>query len=88
MDMASLLGCLDNAAGPGLVVSPPCSDPPCPRAVPSARGLRQIGGVRRYLVPIGGLVVIIGVLAFAMSGSRLPGTVNSPSADVSGKTAQ
>ena len=41
-----------------------------------------------YLVLIGGLAVIVGVLAFAMSGGRLPGTVNSPSADVSGKTAQ
>ena len=41
-----------------------------------------------YLVLICGLAVIVGVLAFAMSGGRLPGTVNSPSADVSGKTAQ
>jgi hypothetical protein len=41
-----------------------------------------------YLALIFGLAVIVGVLAFAMSGGRLPGTVNSPSADVSGKTAQ
>ena len=41
-----------------------------------------------YLALIFGLAVIVGVLAFAMSGGRLPGTVNSPSADISGKTAR
>ena len=41
-----------------------------------------------YVVLVGGAVVVAAVLAFAMSGGRLPGTTNSPSADVSGKTAQ
>jgi hypothetical protein len=41
-----------------------------------------------YLILACGVVVILAVLAFAMSGGRLPGTLNSPSADVSGKTAQ
>jgi hypothetical protein len=39
-----------------------------------------------YLILACGAAVIVAVLAFA--GGRLPGTVNSPSADVSGKTAQ
>jgi hypothetical protein len=36
------------------------------------------------VVLVGGAVVVAAVLAFAMSGGRLPGT----NADVSGKTAQ
>jgi hypothetical protein len=41
-----------------------------------------------YLILACGAAVIVAVLAFAMSGGRLPGTVNSPIADVSGKAAQ
>ena len=38
-----------------------------------------------YVVLVGGAVLVAAVLAFAMSGGRLLGTTNSPSADVSGK---
>jgi hypothetical protein len=41
-----------------------------------------------YVVIACGVVLIVAVLAFAMSGGRLPGLVNSPSADVGGRTAQ
>ena len=41
-----------------------------------------------YVVMPCGLVVIVAVLAFAMSSGRLPGTINSPSADIVGKPAQ
>jgi len=41
-----------------------------------------------YVVIACGVVMIVAVLAFAMSGGRLPGLVHSPSADVGGRTAQ
>jgi hypothetical protein len=41
-----------------------------------------------YVVIACGVVMIVALLAFAMSGGRLPGLVNSPSADVGGRTAQ
>jgi hypothetical protein len=41
-----------------------------------------------YVLIACGVVIIIAVLGFAMTGGRLPGLINSPSAEVGGKTAQ
>jgi hypothetical protein len=41
-----------------------------------------------YVLVACGVVIIIAVLGFAMTGGRLPGLINSPSAEVGGKTAQ
>jgi hypothetical protein len=41
-----------------------------------------------YVLIACGVVLMVAVIGFAMTGGRLPGLINSPSADVGGKTAQ
>ena len=41
-----------------------------------------------YVIITCGVVAVIAVLAFAITGGRLPGLANSPSAEVGGRTAQ
>jgi ABC-type transporter Mla subunit MlaD len=43
---------------------------------------------RFYVFLILGLAVVAAVLAFVVTGGRLPGTTNSPTAEVSGRAAQ